>query len=390
MLGLMELLKSRGIGSYPFAIKHEKNIYTEYEKYFVNEIDYNAAHSPLEKINLGLKSIYSFEAKSKLELYLNNIKPDIAHFHNFNYQITTSALDVLKKRNIPVVQTLHDPQIACPHHRLFNYEKNSLCELCSGNNYYQAVKTKCIKNSYLKSSLGAFEAYFNYFRKAYEKKVDLYLSPSEFLKNKIIEMTGYKLPIEVAPNFYDPQVVNDEVSYENYFLYFGRLSEEKGIGALIKAMANVKKGDLYIIGGGPLHGEIENYLKTNTIKNIKLLGFKNRAQIKEYLKGASFTVVPSEWYENCPLTLIESYANSKPVIGTDLGGLKEMIIEGETGYKFPPADHIELAARINLLFDDKGKLTDMGRNAKLTAEKIYNPQKHAEKIINIYNNILRK
>jgi glycosyltransferase involved in cell wall biosynthesis len=390
MLGLMELLKSRGIESYPFALKHKKNIHSEYENYFIDEIDYNAVHGQLTKLKLGFKSVYSFETRNKLSSYLNNISPDIAHLHNYNYQITTSLLDELKKKKIPVVQTMHDPQVACPHHRLFNYERSELCELCAGNNYYQAVKTKCIKNSYLKSALGSIEAYLNFFRKVYEGKVSVFISPSEFLKKKVTEMTGYKITVEVVPNFYDPRVVNESVQYEDYFLYLGRLSDEKGIRTLLRSMEHVKKGNLYILGAGPLYEEIDNYIKTNKISNINLLGPKNREEVKEYLKYAVFTVVPSELYENCPLSLIESYANAKPVIGTELGGLKEMIIDGETGYKYESKNHLELAEKINILFADKDRTIEMGQNCKRLAETVYNPESHVKKIINIYNNILNK
>ena len=182
---------------------------------------------------------------------------DIAHLHNYNFQLTPSILFELKKRNIPVVNTLHDPQIICPHHRLFNYQQMAICEKCNGLKFHNAFLTKCIKNSYSKSFLGTIESYVYHLSKIYEK-IDLFISPSNFLMGKIIEFGMKNINIKMIPNFYNEEIIRKKVEYSNEVIYIGRISEEKGLATLIDAFRNLKELNLKIIGDGPEKQKLEN------------------------------------------------------------------------------------------------------------------------------------
>ena len=345
MFGLSKLLKERGHNIIPFSMEHPSNFKTEYEKYFVSEISYNG-NSKVKNIRYGLSSIYSFEARAKISSLLSEHQVDLAHLHNFNFQLTPSILFELKRRGIPVIITLHDPQIICPHHRLFNYEERAICEKCNGGKYYNAFKTKCIKNSYLKGFLGMMESYVYHLSGIYEK-VDLFISPSNFLKTKINEFGLKNLNIKVIPNFYIHEIISKEQEYNNEVLYIGRVSEEKGLSVLLKAMSNIKDIRLKIIGDGLIKDKLKKEVDENGLNNIEFLGHLPQNKIKTYLGNCMLLVVPSVWYENCPLTIIEAMINGKAVIASRLGGNVDLIEEGKTGLLFNAGDADDLATKIN-------------------------------------------
>ena len=245
---LKKLLEKNGHEVIDFSMKDERNFDSPYSRYFVNNIDYNKKQNFFTKVKLGLKIIYSTEAKKNLEKLIKDTKPDIAHLHIFQHQLTSSVIDVLKKYNIPIVYTAHDLKMICPNYRMLDREYR-ICERCKNDRYYNCLKNKCIKRSYLKSFIGMSEAYFNKYLKKYEK-IDYIITPSEFYRKKFIEFGIEPKKIEHISNFLD----NTEIKYDknidsNYYLYFGRLSEEKGIMTLVKVAQNTGI-TLKIVGTG--------------------------------------------------------------------------------------------------------------------------------------------
>ncbi len=388
MFSLSKLLTDRGHKVIPFSMKHPKNYSSDYSKYFVEEIDYNNA-SAADKFKSGLKSIYSNEARNNLSKLLDEQTVDIAHLHNYNFQLTPSILFELKKRNIPVVNTLHDPQIICPHHRLFNYQQMAICEKCNGLKFYNAFLTKCIKNSYTKSFLGTIESYVYHWSKIYEK-IDLFISPSNFLMGKIIEFGMKNINIKMIPNFYNEEIISKEREYSNEVIYIGRISEEKGLATLIDAFRNLKELNLKIIGDGPEKQKLENAVKTNNLNNIQFLGHLSQEEIKSHLQKSLFLVVPSEWYENCPLTVLEAMANSKAVLGSRLGGIVDLVEENRTGLLFKAGDEKDLKEKIEYMAAHKEDVIRMGKCAGKLAKEKYTPEKHIKLIENEYKEIISK
>ena len=253
---LTKLLESKGHEVIPFAMKDKRNLKNYFNKYFVSNVDLSKPKiRPSGFKNIG-RIIYSQEAKRKVEDLIKKTKPDIVHIHNIYHQISPSILPVFKKYNIPVVQTLHDFKLICPSYKLFS--KGTVCERCKKHKYYNAVSQKCSKDSTLYGCVLALEMYIHKMLKIYEKNVDIFICPSQFVKNKMIEWGIDNKKLIVISHFVS--LSKFEPNYENqgYILYFGRLTEEKGVDVLLKAMKDFPKLKLKIIGEGPEKKNLES------------------------------------------------------------------------------------------------------------------------------------
>ncbi|MBU0706800.1 glycosyltransferase family 4 protein [Patescibacteria group bacterium] len=374
-----ELLEKNGHEVITFAMQDEKNLPSPYSKYFVSKVDFSNVRFDSEGMRTAGRMFYSFEANRKISKLIKKEKPDIAHIHNIYHQISPSILLALKNHSIPVVQTLHDYKIICPSYSLFT--KGKICERCKGYNYWQCIKNKCMKDSRAASTLACLEMYFHKAFKFYEEKVDVFLSPSQFMIKKIREWEAPIVDIKYLPNFIDTSNATP-VEPGDYLLYFGRLSSEKGINTLIKAMKGLPR-KLKIVGTGPQEKELQGMVAKEQITNIEFLGYKTGNELNEVIKNSLAVVVPSEWYENRPLTILEAFSFGKPVIGTEVGGIPELVREGETGYLYKLGSVEGLRGKINDIIKDKEKTVQMGKGA-FEFVKQFSPENYYEKLIKVY------
>ncbi len=390
LFALEEELKRNGTNVYQFAMKDEKNNDSETSGYFVRNIDYNNA-GILEKLKLAPKLIFSYEAYKNINDLLKSYKIDIAHLHIFQHQLSPSILFPLKKRKIPVVYTVHDLKPLCPNYKMLT--NNKVCEMCKGNKYYNVLLNKCTKDSLLASALSMFEAYIHKFLRVYDNNIDHFITPSKFYRDKMIEWGMPKEKITHIPNFIDPTAFEPNFNPGNYFLYLGRLSNEKGILTLIESVKYwTNDTKLKIVGDGPLKDEIHSHIKSNKLEEkIELLGFKQGEELKGLIRNSKSVIMPSEWYENGPLSLIESFAYGKPVIGSDIGGIPEHIDDMENGFLFEAGNPIDLAEKVNR-FDNlaKEEIIKLGENARNKVESVYNSSYHMKKLQEIYNLVSKK
>lgn len=381
---LGKLLEEHGHEVAYFSMANEKNIKTNNKEYFVKETDMNS-----KNITKALKVIYSKENKKIMEKAIDDFKPDIVHINNFQRQLTASIIDAAKARKIPVVFTAHDVQAICPAIIMMDSKKN-ICEKCMGGKYGNCIKKKCIKNSMLKSILGAVEGSYYRNSKVYTKKIDYILPPSEFYMNKLIKDGIPKNKITYIHNFIDVDSFDVKTEDKGYALYFGRLSREKGIINLINAFAKLDKGTLYIAGDGPEKEEVEQVIKENKLeKRVKLLGFLNKEEMKENIRKCKFVVVPSIWYENCPYSIIETLCTGKPVIGADIGGIPELVKDNKNGLIYKYDDVNELADKMKKLFEDDKLVKKFSEQAKKIAKEQYSKENYYKKIMKIYDRVLK-
>ena len=381
---LANLLKEKGHQIAFFSMRNDKNIKTGEKEYFVEEIDLNTG-SKLKALDV----IYSKENKKKMTETLEDFKPDIVHINNFQRQLSESIIEAIKEKNIPIVFTAHDVQAVCPAITMLDNNKE-ICELCKKGKYINCIKKGCVKNSKLKSILGAVEAEYYRIKKVYDKKISYIITPSEFYKQKLIEdgIKGNK--IGAIHNFIDVREYNLQIEDEGYGLYVGRLSKEKGILNLIEAFSSLQNKKLYIAGDGPEKEKIEKIIKDRHLEeNIKLLGYLNQNQVKEYIRKSRFVVVPSIWYENCPYSVLETLAIGKPVIGANIAGIPELVQDKVNGLTYQYDDIRELEEKMKLLFENKELADEYGRNAKNIAKKEYSKNEYYNKIIKIYEKLIR-
>ena len=383
------MLEKEGNQVVYFAMQHPQNIETEYSRYFVCQVSLeNPGESTwLNKVKSGLNIIYSIEAKKKMEKLLFEQKPDLAHLHNIYHQISPSILPVLHQKGIPVVMSLHDYKLVCPNYKLMS--QGEVCEKCNSSKYYQAVLHKCVKNSFSASLLNCMEMYIHKFLKLYEKNVDLFISPSLFMREKLSEFGFDKSKIAYLPPWIKEIKSTPSYSSEDYFLYFGRINREKGLQTLIRAMEKIKEGQLLIAGQGEEAEKLQRYVIENEIDNVKFLGFTQRKKLDELIRSSRFVVLPSEWYENSPSTVYESFALGKPVIGSRIGGIPELIEDGVNGLLFEPKNVEELAEKIKYLYHHPLLAEKMGIAAREKVEEKYSEEEYYKKLLGLYDGLIK-
>lgn len=391
--GLGKLLEKHGHKVIYFSMEDEQNYPCKYQKYFSKNVDFNGNLSAFGKIKAGFHALYSFDAKRKMEQLIKAEKPDVVHINLVHRHITLSILDVIKKYNIPVVFTAHDLNCICPSHTMIAGD-GSVCSKCVDQGSYKpALKQKCVKGSFMQTLLAVIEAK-NYQLKGMYNKIDYYICPSEFYRNQFEKSAITNNVIAHWTNFL-PMGTEYKLAEntKDYFLYFGRISVEKGIFTLIKAY---QKGNfanpLYIVGDGPLREELENYVaEHNLAQKVIFTGFQSGDALKKYVSQAKCVILPSEWYENGPYSILEALAIGKPVIVSNNGGLPELVDENINGFICEPNNPDSLCScltQINNLTD--AEYRNMCLASLNKAKDQCHCDKYYEKLINCYNDLLSK
>lgn len=337
----MELLKQHGNEVVNFTLKWRENKFSPYEKYFPESKETRTGL--LKPVKNIVNYFYDREAAKKMEQLIEAEHPDLAHVHLIWGQITGSILPILKRHGIPVIFSIHDYRIVCPAYT-FRNGKGRICEQCHGSSFYHCITNKCTKGSYLLSAMMAAEQYFRnrFFNPA--QYIDGLIYVSNFAKQmheKYMPALKEKKNI-VLYNLADKIADTPKKKDEKYFLFFGRLSYEKGVKTLLSAFKELPECHLKIAGTGPLEKELKDFTHTNSISNVDFLGYKSGKDLTKLVENAYFIIVPSEWYENNPMTIIEGYAAGVPVIGANIGGIPEIIDDGGTGFLFASADVADL------------------------------------------------
>ena len=380
---LGELLKQHGHEVAYFSMEDEKNIKTGDKEYFVPKFDLNNS-SKLKALDV----IYNKENEKIMEKALDEFKPDVVHLNNFQRQLSASIIKPIKKRNIPIVFTAHDVQAICPAITMMDNDKNP-CVLCMKGKYINCIKKSCNKGSKLKSALGAIEGYYYRNHKIYTDKIDYIITPSEFYRTKFIEDGINPNKIQAIHNSIEMNDYNVETKDDGYALYFGRLSKEKGILNLINAFAKCNKGNLYIAGEGPEKEKIEKIIKENSLEDrVKLLGFLDKEQMTDVTRKCKFVVVPSIWYENCPYSVLETLAIGKPIIGSNMGGIPELVIDNENGFIYNTVD--ELTEKMNVLFENEDLVKQFSKKSKELAKQNYDREVYYNKLKQIYDKVIKE
>ncbi len=371
-----------------FSMNRPKNVVSRWSKYFIDYVDYQDKKlSFLEKIKIVLKILYNYQAKQNLEKLLREFQPDIAHLHNIYHQLSPSIIDTLKKYQIPTVMTLHDYKLICPNYKI--YSKNEVCYKCQGERYYNCFFRKCMKDSYAKSFLVMIEAYLNNKILKLYHKIDFFIAPSHFMEDVCVKFGILENKLRVVNNFVDSSCIsNAKVSDKSYLLYFGRLSEEKGIDILLEAMKKIEDNiKLKIVGAGPEEKKLKiKSVKLKVEKNIEFIGHKYGKELNNLIINAKAIIIPSIWLENMPMSMLESMALGKVVIASKIGGISEVIKDGVNGMLFSSGNSDSLATKINQLREIN--INDMEKNAIATI-KNFSSKKHYDNIINIYKKLIR-
>jgi glycosyltransferase involved in cell wall biosynthesis len=376
-LNTIDLLRSKEIEVIAFSRRCENSSAEYSEKYFLPE-----------KSNSNIiERFYSKQSANLISELIENEKPDIAHIHNIHGEITFSIFPVLKKKKIPIVATIHGFKYLCPAWVFMN-GKGEICEECKGKKFYKCFLNNCSRKSNMKSFQLAAESYLRDWLFPYDKYIDKFLFVSQFTQQKFLEFNqSIQNKSAQLYNFVMHFEDSSIGKHKNYFLFLGRLDYEKGIETLIKAFKNVPNQKLIIAGNGVL----ENFVKTNAIGNIEFVGYREGEELNYLIKNSFFLVVPSETYENNPMTIVEAYSKSKPVIGTNLGGITEIVQDNVTGFLFEPKNSkqlSEIVIKCSLL--NISEYSNMSENAFMFARRNFNAENHYNNLIKIYSELIER
>lgn len=340
-----------------FGMEHPDRIVGNRVEEYTPCMDFHTGK--LAKIMYPFRIIYSKTARKKIRHVLEDFSPDVIHLNNFNFQITPSIIYEIKKyesdmgRKIKLIYTAHDTQLVCPNHLMRIPATGELCQRCLKQGFYECVKHSCIHGSRIKSLCAWLEAELYLKLKTY-RYIDCVICPSLFMEEQLKTRKEFWGKTKVLHNFISIGKRFEEKKSDlgNYVIYFGRFSEEKGMDTLLKVCNSSPEIPFIFAGGGPLEEQV------NKIKNIKNVGFKKGEELFSLIRGAKFSIIPSECYENCPFSVMESIACGTPVVGSQIGGISELIEEGKTGRLFPVGDEQALKKIVEELWHDEQQICE--------------------------------
>lgn len=374
---LGEILSGNGHEVQYFGLRNAKNDLGNKAGAYVSNVDFSTG---IWK-NLGspFRIIYSVEARREIRKVLEDFQPDIVHLNNIQFHLTPSIILEIHnyrkkvKNELKIIYTAHDYQLICPSHGLFD-NNIQVCEKCLKGNYLNCTSMKCIKGSALKSLIGTIDAYVWKWNPAY-RYIDKIICCSRFLKSKLDTQERFRNKTVVLHNFVE-NCMQMDVQKEDYILEFGHLSKEKGTNTLLKVAERMPDVQFVFAGYGAAVKEIEK------VKNARYVGFRTGNELQMLIRKAKISIYPSEWYENCPFSVIESQMFQTPVIGSRMGGIPELIRDGETGFLFEAGNDADLESKICKLLYTPGLLERFSDNCRRLAFE--SPESYYEKLMRLY------
>ncbi len=386
---VMALMRAQGHEAALFAMADPRGEPTPYDQHFVPPMDFKpSGTTALQSLKIAGHAIYSIEARKRLRRMIAEFRPDVAHVRNIYHHLSPSIFWELKTQGIPVIYHVNDFKMLCPSYNLVSHGK--ACERCKGGKFRHVVTEGCYAGPRSASVVLAAEAYVHRWLKTYERCVDLFLAPSQFVKDKLVENGFDGGRVHVLPHFQKlPEQAPLPIKTDAPILYFGRLSAEKGVGDLIRAAQLLPEMNLQIAGDGPQRHELADLAQSLNLKNVEFVGHLRGADLDRRIASSRFTVFPSHAYETMGKSILESYAWGRPVVASDLGSRRELVQDGLTGMLYPVGDARKLAEAIALLARHPELAVRMGREGQRFVQARHRPEDHYSKLFGVYQQLAR-
>ena len=380
MLKLGQYLHTQGHEVQYFGMEHEKREVGNCADSYARKLDFHNS-SMLTQLTYPFQIIYSARARRKLRAVLDTFQPDVCHLNNFNYQLTPAIILEIRKwerqmgQMCRIVYTAHDPQLVCPNHMCLNPNTHRVCEKCLHGSYWNCAMGRCIHGSLARSVIGSLESIIWHGVGVY-RQVDTIVCCSRFMK-QLLDTNHVLAKKTVALHNFVDDLEYSEPEKKDYVLYFGRYSQEKGIATLVQAAKELPNIPFVFAGSGPLEAMLAD------VPNIRNAGFQTGEALNELIRGARFSVIPSEWYENCPFSVLESQMLGTMVLGAEIGGIPELIIPGKTGELFASGNCEDLKEKICMMWEQSAREGYVPDRSAL--EKVHRMSSYADAILKIYN-----
>jgi glycosyltransferase involved in cell wall biosynthesis len=383
MLDTMSLQRDAGHDVAVFAMDHPDNDRSEFEANFPSYIDFERPPERLtERARAAARMIWSRTAAAGAERTIEAFRPDVAHLHNIYHQLSPSVLRPLRQRGVPTVMTLHDFKLVCPSHEMLDHGRP--CEACLPHRFHQAVLHRCKNGSLAASSLLALESGLHRAGRLYGG-TDLFICPSQFLLQKMRAGGVFPERLRVLPSFTDAVRLSPKTVVGGPVVFAGRLVPQKGVDVLIEAVASMSEDTrVVIVGDGPARQDLERQAAQHCPTRVEFVGRLNRLAVLELMRSALAVVLPSRAYENQPLVVLEAQALGVPVIGSDIGGIPELVVDGATGWTVRAGDPASLRAALATLVGDPARAMAMGRAGREAVLSRFSPEAHLEQLEGLY------
>ena len=387
------LLESHGHEVIYFACRHPKNIPSTFEHLFPPYHDLRELK--LKSLPAQLRAftdmLYNYTAAANLSRLLQQVQPDLAHLNNIYHHLSPSILPVLARHNVPTVLHLRDGKLTCP--AIYMFRDGRFCDLCQHHRIWPILRYRCHSGSLLYSMALALESLLQNILGFYRRYVDLYISPSRFLREQIIRRGYDPAGISLLPNFVNLSAVADNSMPDlpdRYLFCASRLESDKGMFVLLEAARLIPQIPLLIAGDGPARARMEAFIEQHQLSNVRLLGWQNQQQLAELFHRATAAVVPSLLPENCPNVILEAAAQSCPVIAHDVGGITEFIDDGANGWLIPPGQPQRLAQAMSEAFADPQRSANLGAAAQQRVRQRHSPDVFYDSLMDIYAQALER
>ncbi len=389
LFDVMQLMRGRGHETALFSMLDSRGSATPYDRHFARYVDFKTPGLSLtQRVRLAARVIYSHDSKLRIRHMIQDFAPALAHVRNIYHHLSPSILWELRNQGVPVIYHLNDFKILCPN-RNFTAQGQP-CEKCAGGNFWRVATEGCHQGPSGASLVLATEAYLHHWMRTYRKCVSLFLAPSEFAKRKLAENGWNEGDIHVLPHFQHlPERPGRHQGSDSSILYFGRLSPEKGVDDLLRAMKLLPHLQLKIAGEGPQRSELEALRDQLRLNNVCFTGHQRGADLTAMIAKSQFTVFPSRAYEILGKSILESYAWGRPVIASDLGSRQELVRHAETGLLFPPGDIEQMAQAMSLLADNRALSLQMGEAGRDLLRARHSPQKYALALDQLYEELAK-
>ena len=339
------------------------------------------------KARRAFQVVYNPAMGRAFRKFLRAVRPQMLHAHNIYGGLTTAVLDVARAEGLPVVLTVHDYKLVCPSYRALAH--GQICTACQGGRFYHCVLRRCHKDSLVASLVYTAETYFTIWGRKYAP-VSQFLCPSRFMRDTLLANGYAPERVLYLPNAIETDGIVPSPGQGDYILYSGRLSPEKGLPTLLQAMVGLPL-PLRIAGDGPLRAELEAFADRHGLRDrVTFTGHLAGPDLARQYRDAAFVVLPAEWHENAPVAVLEAFAHGKPVVGSALGGIPELVEDGRTGRLFPAGDAAALRECLAATWNDRAAWGDMGSAGRRRVVAEFSAERHADALLELYGRILRK
>ena len=396
MFNIKRKLEDEGHEVIPFSIHSNKNTETEYSKYFVDPIGsrddtYFEEYKMTPKVILQMisRSVYSFGVKKAIKKIIAEVKPDLVYILHYVNKLSPSVISGAKEMGLPVVLRLSDYFLLCPRFDFLYHQE--ICEECLIKGYGTCIRKRCVKNSLLASLIRVFSMKVHKMIHIYDN-IDAFIAPSDFLMKKMSSNGFDRKRIHYIPTFTVSRSETGSPVIGTYGLYFGRITEEKGVDTLIHTYEKLTPDYRLVIMGDDTTEEgirLRAYVKEKKLVNIEFVGFQSGTELERIIKNARFTFIPSIWYDNLPNTALESFQYYKPVLASNIGSLPELVIHGYSGYLFEPGDADEVAELVKKLDDDE-LIAELGINSHNMLLERFSADAHYNGLMDIFQHLVYK